>query len=221
MGGVNNSTSIEHGCQELVIDLTDGSFYTNLSWSNAVDYLNSKPMSFQKRFLGMQGASSDVVWRFYKKQATERVQLKKIYETKMHEAEQLVKHTLANETIVANQQVSIDKIFEILRSRDLVGNPFGFTMGRNYRFFANLKVQMRRKLSSELDVWKGRNEAAAAQKKTNREPLPPPASSSTPQGEKEKDAASTTAASKDEKSSDVDAGAAQTTATDTTVENKE
>ncbi len=168
----------------------------------------------------MQGASSDVVWRYYKKQATERVQLKKIYETKMHEAEYLVKHTLANETIVANQQVSIDKIFEILRSRDLVGNPFGFTMGRNYRFFANLKVQMRRKLSSELDVWKARNEAAAANKKTNREPLPPPASS-TPQGEKEKDAASTTAASKDEKSNDADAVAAQTTATDTTVEDKE
>ena len=33
----------------------------------------------------------------------------------------------------------MEEIFAILRSRDLVGNPFGFTMGRNYRFFANLK----------------------------------------------------------------------------------
>ena len=38
-------------------------------------------------------------------------------------------------------------------------------MGRNYRFFANLKVQMRRKLSSELDQWKARNQAAASLKK--------------------------------------------------------
>lgn len=35
-------------------------------------------------------------------------------------------------------------------------------MGRNYRFFANLKVQTRRKLARELDQWKARNEAAAA-----------------------------------------------------------
>ena len=35
-------------------------------------------------------------------------------------------------------------------------------MGRNYRFFSNLKVQMRRKLSKELEQWKARNEAAAA-----------------------------------------------------------
>lgn len=35
-------------------------------------------------------------------------------------------------------------------------------MGRNYRFFANLKVQMRRKLTRELESWKARNEAAAA-----------------------------------------------------------
>ena len=89
----------------------------------------------------------------------------------MHDAEKLIKHTLANETIVSNQQASMEQIYEILRSRDLVGNPFGFTMGRNYRFFANLKVQMRRKLSSELDQWKARNEAAAASIKSKE--LPP------------------------------------------------
>lgn len=35
-------------------------------------------------------------------------------------------------------------------------------MGRNYRFFANLKFQMRRKLTRELEQWKARNEAATA-----------------------------------------------------------
>lgn len=38
-------------------------------------------------------------------------------------------------------------------------------MGRNYRFFANLKVQLRRKLARELEQWKARNEAAAASQK--------------------------------------------------------
>lgn len=42
-------------------------------------------------------------------------------------------------------------------------------MGRNYRFFANLKVQMRRKLTRELESWKARNEAAAAASNKNKE----------------------------------------------------
>ena len=96
------------GQRELSIDLTDGTFFANLSWSIAIDYLNTKPLNQQKRFLGMQSGCSDVIWRFYKKQATERVQLRKIYETKMKDAEHLIKHTLANETIVANQQQSMD-----------------------------------------------------------------------------------------------------------------
>lgn len=70
-----------------------------------------------------------------------------------------MKKTLSNETIVSNQQKNIEQIFKILRQNNLVGNPFGFTMGRNYRFFSNLKVQMRRKLSRELEQWQARNEA--------------------------------------------------------------
>ena len=83
----------------------------------------------------------------------------------MQKAEDLVNKTLSNETIVANQQKNIDQIFKIFRARDLVGNPFGFTMGRNYRFFANLKVIWRRRLKTELEQWKARNEAAAQAKK--------------------------------------------------------
>jgi len=105
----------------------------------AVDYLSARPLSVQKRFLGMQALCSDIIWRFYKRQAEERIKLRKLYEARMQVTEELVTKTLANETIVANQQKSIDQIYEILRSRDLVGNPFGFTMGRNYRFFSNLK----------------------------------------------------------------------------------
>lgn len=56
----------------------------------------------------MQGASSDVVWRYYRKYALERMQLRQIYETKMQATEHLVKKTLSNETIVANQQKNID-----------------------------------------------------------------------------------------------------------------
>ena len=55
--------------RDVSVDLTDGAFFANLSWSAGVDYLNSKPANLQKKFLGMQGASSDVVWRFYRKQA--------------------------------------------------------------------------------------------------------------------------------------------------------
>lgn len=51
----------------------------------------------------MQGASSDVVWRYYRKYALERIKLRQIYETKMQATEHLVKNTLSNETIVANQ----------------------------------------------------------------------------------------------------------------------
>mmetsp|Transcript_20259 Transcript_20259/g.27394 ORF Transcript_20259/g.27394 Transcript_20259/m.27394 type:complete len:135 (-) Transcript_20259:219-623(-) len=89
----------------------------------------------------------------------------------MQATEQLVTKTLANETIVKNQQKSIDQIYEILRSRDLVGNPFGFTMGRNYRFFANMKFQQRKQLKKELEQWKARSEAAAAQKKPKGEAM--------------------------------------------------
>ena len=32
-----------------------------------------------------------------------------------------------------------------------MGNPFGFTMGRNYRFFANMKFQQRKQLARELE----------------------------------------------------------------------
>lgn len=102
------------------------------------------------------------MWRFYKKQANERLKLRQLYEVRMQVSEQLVKKTLSNETILGNQQKNIDQIYEILRSRDLVGNPFGFTMQRNYRFFANLKFQLRRRLSAELTQWMARNEAAAA-----------------------------------------------------------
>lgn len=69
-----------------------------------------------------------------------------------------------------------------MRQRDLVGNPFGFTIGRNYRFFSNLQVQIRRKLAKELEQWKARNEAIVASKVTKdsaKAAIEQPASAST------------------------------------------
>ena len=47
-----------------------------------------------------------------------------------------------------------------MRSGDHNGNPLGSTMGRNYRFFNNLSVKKRVKLSKELQQWKALSEAA-------------------------------------------------------------
>ena len=60
-----------------------------------------------------------------------------------------------------------------------MGNPFGFTMGRNYRFFANMKFQQRKQLARELEQWKARNEAAAASQMAGSE-----GSATTPAGAK-------------------------------------
>lgn len=73
--------------KEVSIDLTDGTFFANLSWSKGIDYLHARPLGDQKKFLGMQAAISDVVWRFYKRQAQERLQLRQIYETRMQGTE--------------------------------------------------------------------------------------------------------------------------------------
>ena len=78
----------------------------------------------------------------------------------MEKIEILVKKTLSNDTLVANQQKSIDTIFEILRCGNLNANPLGMTMGRNFRFFTNIYVQMRSKMSKELRQWKELNDAA-------------------------------------------------------------
>ena len=53
--------------KEVCIDLGDCSFFANLSWSLAVDYLNQMPAKSQKKYLGMQSGCSDVIWRYYKK----------------------------------------------------------------------------------------------------------------------------------------------------------
>ena len=89
--------------REVFVDLSDGCFFANVSWSAGVDYLSLRPLGQQKRFLGMQALCSDVVWRFYKRQAEERIKLRQLYEARMQVTEQLVTKTLANETIVANQ----------------------------------------------------------------------------------------------------------------------
>ena len=78
----------------------------------------------------------------------------------MEKIENLVKKTLSNDTIVANREKNIDAVFQILRCGNLNGNPMGMTMGRNYRFFTNIYVQMRSKLSKELKQWKELNESA-------------------------------------------------------------
>ena len=41
----NYSPTEEHIVSDVSVDLTDGHFFANLSWSQAVDYLNSKPLS--------------------------------------------------------------------------------------------------------------------------------------------------------------------------------
>ena len=69
-------TGAEPAQKEVSIDLSDGAFFINLSWNAGVDYLSSRPMSQQKRFLGMQALCSDIVWRFYKRQAEERIKLR-------------------------------------------------------------------------------------------------------------------------------------------------
>lgn len=50
----------------------------------------------------MQALCSDIVWRFYKRQAEERIKLRQLYEARMQVTEELVTNTLANETIVKN-----------------------------------------------------------------------------------------------------------------------
>lgn len=70
----------------MTVDITDPSFFANLSWAAAVDYVNEKPLAAMNssngkrkknsKFLGMQGACSDVVWRYYRKQALERIKLR-------------------------------------------------------------------------------------------------------------------------------------------------
>ena len=70
-------------------------------------------------------------------------------------------------------------------------------MGRNYRFFANLKVQLRRKLARELEQWKARNEAAAA---ASQKPKDQQTTPSAPATEASVTGASTTSAATKEMS---------------------
>ena len=120
-----------------------------------------KDASEQRNFLGFRAAYSNVAWRYYSKQVCENLQIKAIYEQKMAKIEDLVKKTLSNETIVDNREKNIDAVFQILRCGNLNGNPMGMTMGRNYRFFANIHVSMRSKFAKELRAWKELNEAAS------------------------------------------------------------
>ena len=59
----------------------------------------------------MQSIHSDIVWRFYKKQALERISLRKIHEERMSKLDNLVNHCLTNERLVKIRRENIDQIF--------------------------------------------------------------------------------------------------------------
>jgi len=65
-------------------------------------------------------------------------------------------------------------------------------MGRNYRFFANLQVQMRRKCSRELDQWKARNEAVATSQVNKEAKVADPSAATIPVTAEDKELAEVT-----------------------------
>ena len=77
------------------IDLTE-QFFSNLNWSLTVDSLHEMPSQNQHNYLGFRTACSDVIWRFYKKQVEERIQLRKLQESRMKVIEKAVTKTLSN-----------------------------------------------------------------------------------------------------------------------------
>ena len=56
----------------------------------------------------MRVLKSDLAWRFYKKGALERIQLRKMREQKIDKMEQLVNTVLSHNTVIANQKKSLD-----------------------------------------------------------------------------------------------------------------
>ena len=66
-----------------------------------------------------------------------------LHEERMKKMEFAVHNTLSNDTIMSNQQSCMDQIESILRSGDLIANPLGMTVRRNFRFFGNVQYRMR------------------------------------------------------------------------------
>jgi len=64
----------------------------------------------------------------------------------MKSIEVLVEKLYAENGILQGQQRNIDEIFEMIRAKDMNSNPLSAMMGRNYRFFANIKHSLRGKL---------------------------------------------------------------------------
>ena len=71
----------------------------------------------------------------------------------MSKSDHLVNNCLTNDRLVKNRKENIDQIFQLFRISDFNGNPFGFTMARNYKFFINLNVSTRIRLRQELTKW--------------------------------------------------------------------
>ena len=141
----SDSASVStEGDGSVSITLTDN-FLANVCWIKSVDLLHEMTES-QHNFLGFRTSVSNVLWRFYKKEMEEKIQLKELHEKAMKQAETLVKTTLANETIIENAKRNEDDINEMLRDAEIHVNPLGTTLRRNHRFFLNIHFQIRLKL---------------------------------------------------------------------------
>jgi hypothetical protein len=131
--------------QELAFMLNE-CFYLNLNWCDAQAFLDARTVDEHRQLLGLRTAKSDVAWRYFKKLEMEKIQLRKIYERRMQTIQVTLEKILSEGSVYQTHQKSIDEIFAILRSKDNVSNPMTGMMGRNFSYFAKLKLEIRKEL---------------------------------------------------------------------------
>lgn len=135
--------------ETLVFDFRDPQIFTNVAWPAAVDLMLNRKGKDQRKLLKMRACKSDLAWRFYKKGALERIQLRKMREEKIKKMEQLVNTVLSHGTVIANQKKSLDQVFQIFRGKDC--DFIHGSMGqRNYAFFEKIRGRQRQEFVKEI-----------------------------------------------------------------------
>lgn len=88
----------EDECMNMSCNLSE-SFFQNLNWYQASDFLNDRSVQEHRQILGFRTAQSDLAWRFYKKQEMEKIKLRQIYEKRMSGVQVLVEKLFAENGI--------------------------------------------------------------------------------------------------------------------------
>jgi hypothetical protein len=104
--------------------------------------------------LGLFAAQSDLVWRYFLKQAEENQDLSDFLDLRRSKEEQALQQMLRENGIISNKE-SVLQIYNMLKEGDTSqGNPLTMMMSRNLRIFAKWNILYRKQIKKDLQEWK-------------------------------------------------------------------